>query len=117
MFPGREFDDLDEYRAAKKQRATRRRAGYCSGRQERASEQHGSLCWDKNKNSHAPSTPPRQEDGKQTCLLHEPHHQELSRPPAPPRRRPRPRPRPPPPAGASNKPPSALSTAFRNGIW
>ena len=24
MFPGREFDDLDEYRAAKKQRAARR---------------------------------------------------------------------------------------------
>ena len=24
MFPGREFDDLDEYRAAKKQRAERR---------------------------------------------------------------------------------------------
>ena len=26
MFPGREFDDLDEYRAAKKQRAARRAA-------------------------------------------------------------------------------------------
>ena len=26
MFPGREFDDLDEYRAAKKQRAERRAA-------------------------------------------------------------------------------------------
>ena len=26
MFPGREFDDLDEYRAAKKQRAARRTA-------------------------------------------------------------------------------------------
>ena len=25
LFPGREFDDLDEYRAAKKQRAARRR--------------------------------------------------------------------------------------------
>ena len=26
MFPGREFDDLDAYRAAKKQRAARRAA-------------------------------------------------------------------------------------------
>ena len=32
MFPGREFDDLDEYRAAKKQRFEQRAAYYADNR-------------------------------------------------------------------------------------